>query len=216
MGKIEAVIFDIDGLMFDTEKIFKKTFKKVNKQFNLPLNEEYRQSICGKTEKSIREDLQKRFPNVNIDEYRKLINSEFQKSFLKHGAKCKKGLKFLINFLLNKKIKLAIASGNSLTYIKNLLKTNDIDIKIFDCIISGDDNIKSKPSPNMYLTICKRINCQPQKTIVLEDSPNGILGAYEARCLPIMIPDLIKPTKEIEEKCYLILSNLKEVKRVII
>lgn len=213
MQTIRAVIFDVDGLMFDSERVGKRILEKLNKQLSIPLTETWRQSICGKNEETIRNELKKMFPDLDVVYYRNSFFENVQAIFHKRGAKCKKGLKALLKFLQKNHIPMAIASGSKLPHIKNLLAKAHIDTSIFSAIVCGSDNVLPKPHPDIFLKTCEHLHANPEHTIVLEDSPNGIIGAYKAGCMPIMVPDLIKPTPEIQTMCYKILPNLYKVKK---
>lgn len=213
MQTICAVIFDVDGLMFDSERVSKLVFEKLNKQFSIPLTETWRQSICGKNEEMIRNELKNMFPELDVDAYRTAFSENVQAIFHKRGAKCKKGLKSLLKFLQKNHIPMAIASGSQLPHIQNLLEKAHIDISIFSAIVCGSDNVLPKPHPDIFLKACEHLHVKPEHTIVLEESPNGIIGAYKAGCMPIMVPDLIKPTPEIQTMCYKILPDLYKVKK---
>ena len=84
--------------------------------------------------------------------------------------------------------------------------------KYFDAITCGDDIQNGKPHPDIFLETCKKVGCRPENCIVLEDSENGIIGAYRAGMLPIMIPDMIEPTEDIEAILFKKFNNLIEVK----
>ncbi|HEY5563695.1 MAG TPA: HAD-IA family hydrolase, partial [Clostridiaceae bacterium] len=89
---------------------------------------------------------------------------------------------------------------------------HDSDIfDYFEVIASGDMVTRTKPQPDLYLLVCKLLDVEPKDCIALEDSRNGILSAYNAGLKPIMIPDLVQPTEEIENLLYGKFSNLLEV-----
>lgn len=213
MQTIHAVIFDVDGLMFDSERIFKKIYEKTNKLFSLPFNESFRQTICGKNEQAVRKELKLMFPFLNVDAYRSTFYELVQTEFSKRGAKCKKGLLTLMHYLQQNNIPMAIASGSGRTQVENLLQKAHINTDDFSCMICGDDHVQPKPHPEIFLKICEALHEKPEHVLVLEDSPNGIMGAYNAGCVAIMIPDIIEPSKEIQNMCYKILPDLYAVKK---
>ena len=219
MGKVKAVIFDVDGLMFDTEKVGKMFFKKLNKKYNIKLTEKFRQNLCGKKESAIREEIKKVLPNVDVDKYRDEHSNSGKENLLKNGWKQERGLKNILNFLKSKAIKIGIASGSPMFHIDNIIKKANIDINIFDAIVCADDNVESKPSPVIIEKVCEKLNVNPKNALVLEDAINGIMSATSAGSLAIMVPDLIKPNDVAKKLCYKIVSNLnsaqKEISRLI-
>lgn len=82
----------------------------------------------------------------------------------------------------------------------------------FDYTLCGDEIKNSKPNPEIFLTVADKLKCSPNKCIVLEDSEAGIISAYKAGMLPIMIPDIKEPSKEIQEIIFRNMENLLEVK----
>ena len=161
----------------------------------------------------IRNELKNMFPELDVDAYRTAFSENVQAIFHKRGAKCKKGLKSLLRFLQENHIPMALTSGSQLPHIQNLLEKAHIDKNLFSVIVCGSDNVLPKPHPDIFLKTCEHLHANPEHTIVLEDSPNGIIGAYKAGCMPIMVPDLIKPTPEIQTMCYKILPNLYKVRK---
>ncbi len=219
MTKVKAVIFDVDGLMFETEKVGKIFFEKLNKKYGLKIDESFRQSMCGKKESVIREELKQKFPNFDVDKYRDEWINACQNHFIKYGAKAKKGLKNILKFLISKNIKIAVASGSPKFHIENIFNKANIDMNIFDAVVCADDKVKSKPNPEIMLKVCEKINEKPENVVVLEDAINGIMSATSAGSLAIMVPDLIKPNDVAKKLCYKIVSNLnsaqKEISRLI-
>lgn len=207
---IKAVIFDVDGLMFDTESIAKENFYKVNKKFNLEFDENYRASCIGKSEKLIRQEMKEQFPNFDVDSYRECLLNEQDKRIAKGKIREMKGLHQLLDYLTNNKYKLSIISGSPINRIELLLKMNNIDSCIFTTIVDGKTNLKPKPYPDAFLYCAKQMKVKPAECVMLEDAYNGIRGAYDAGCKSIMIPDTVPVTDEMREKAT-ILNDLTQV-----
>lgn len=207
---IKAVIFDFDGLMFNTEILWKKAFKKFNKKYNLNITEQDRANFIGKNENLLRQELSKKFPLLDVKKYRDEQLEEVNNQILTGKPKPKKGLFNLLNFLIENNYKMAIISGNSLARINFLLEKNNIDASIFNPIVSGETNLPSKPSPEPFIFCAQQMGVKPSECVMLEDGFNGINGACAAGCYSVMIPDTIPPTDEIRKKAT-ILNNLNEV-----
>ena len=207
---IKAVVFDFDGLMFDTEILWKRVFQKYNKKFNINLTEKTRASFIGKNENLVRQELRAAYPTLDVDKYRDAQLEEVNKIILSGKPKAKKGLFELLNYLQNNNYKMAIISGNSLAKMSFLLAKNNIDVGLFHPIISRDSNMESKPSPQPFLYCAKQMGVKPCQCVMLEDAYNGIRGAYDAGCKSIMIPDTVPVTEEMRQKAT-ILNNLTEV-----
>lgn len=207
---IKAVIFDFDGLMFDTEILWKCVFQKYNKKFNINLTEKTRASFIGKNENLVRQELRAAYPTLDVDKYRDAQLEEVNKIILSGKPKAKKGLFELLNYLQNHNYKKAIISGNSLAKMSFLFEKNNIDAGLFNPIVSRDSNMESKPSPQPFLYCAKQMGVKPSECVMLEDGYNGIRGAYAAGCKSIFIPDTVPATDEIRKKAT-VLADLTQV-----
>lgn len=118
------------------------------------------------------------------------------------GLKIKKGLLELINYLKENNYLIAIASSSKKERINWYLEIININKNIFNVITCGDDIINGKPAPDIFLKTCEKLNVKPSRTIVLEDSNNGIKAAKKAGCISVLIPDLdvIKETTTFDYK----------------
>lgn len=209
--KFKAVLFDFDGLMFDTEKVWRDYFYKANEIFNTNFTEEDRIKLTSVNEQEIRVILKKENPTLNVDEYRNWLLESVVSHNLNKCVDAKKGLINLLNYLNKNNYKIAIVSGSSKDIIVNILQKAKINLKYFNIIISGDDKIKAKPSPDVYLHACKTLGLKPSECVVLEDSNNGVRSGFEAGCFTIMIPDTMPATSEMKKKANLILKDLDAV-----
>jgi len=211
--KIDAVIFDMDGVIFDSESVWKKAFEYTNCKYNLDLTEADRQSMCGKFEKDIRSELKKSFPNLDVDEYRDFMKTLVETTINEKGVPLKIGFISLIKFLKENKIKTALATSSSAERMELIFKKANLNNKIlFDSIVTSKDVALGKPNPMIFNIACDNLHLQHQNCIVLEDATNGIEAAYNAGCLPVMVIDLIKPNESTKKQCFKIYNNLNEVK----
>lgn len=209
--KFKAIIFDYDGLMFDTEKIWQDYFFQANEVFKTNFTEEDRVQTIGKNEQEIRKTMKVINPNLDVDAYRDWMRNKAYEHFYKLGANPKKGLIELLSFAKANNIKIAIASGSEKDLILSVLKREKINANMFLSIVTGDRKIKPKPNPDVFLKACEELNVDPNEAIVLEDSYNGVKAGKNAGCFTIMIPDTMPATKEMKQTANLILSDLNEV-----
>lgn len=123
----------------------------------------------------------------------------------------KPGLHELLDFLRARKIKIAVATSSNRDTTLHLLTSAKVK-DYFDAILCGDEIVKSKPDPEIFLKAAEKLQCLPSHCIVLEDSSNGVLAAHHAGMKVIMIPDLVEPTPE--TLCYVFkqMYTLSEVK----
>lgn len=196
MRDVEAVVFDMDGLMFDSERIVKYSWNVAgnalgygnvgeNIVHTLGLNrasrEQYFKNLYGQD-----------FPFARFQE---LTKEAYDGYMEEHGLPEKPGLYELVGFLKKHGIKMAVATSASRSHAERVLKMKHLsDLDAFVC---GDMVSRSKPDPEIYETACRKLGVSPKKAVALEDAPNGIRAAYRAGLSPIMIPDLVPCNDEI-------------------
>lgn len=204
------VIFDMDGVIFDSESIWKSYFDEANKLFNINLDEEYYISNCGRNDAEIADYISVRY---NVDG--KMVRKWFKEKVISHiqnkGVKMKKGFLELIDYLKRKNVKIGLATGSPhevINYYFSLYNINPNDI--FDAIVTGQDVKFCKPNPEIYQIACRKLNSE--NCYIIEDSINGIIAGRDAGCLPIMVLDMMQPNEEAKEKSIIIFDNLLQVK----
>ena len=207
---IKAVIFDMDGLMFDTEKLWEETFVVVGKKMNYNITKEFHLKTISSNYKAIEkmfaEEFGKDFPfDVFYKEARLYMDGKIKKE----GLKIKEGLFELLNYLKEKNYLIAIASSSKKERIEWYLKIANINKNLFTTITSADEIKRGKPYPDIFIKTCQKLNVKEEEAIVLEDSNNGIKAAKKSGCVTILIPDLdtIKEGAIFDYK----LKSLKEV-----
>lgn len=210
--KIELIIFDMDGLMFDTEKTSYIGWKEAAKKYGYEIQKDLFEKTIGanlaRTKEVFFNHFGDDFPFDLIKEARVNISNNIIKT---SGVPIKNGLYELISYLNQSNIKKAVATSTSMSRALDLLRLAKID-NFFDYILCGDEIKNSKPSPEIFLTVADKLKCSPNKCIVLEDSEAGIIAAYKANMLPIMIPDMKEPSKEIQKVIFKNMENLLDVK----
>ena len=213
--KITAVIFDMDGVIFDTESLWKKAFLAANKKFEVDISEEYRQGMCGKNEKLVRDELRVHRPNLDVDAYRDFMLESVNHDIRVGDFKMKPFFKETIDFLKSKGIKIALATSSHKARAEMLFKLKEMEIaRVFDAAIYAEDALgKSKPDPYMFLEAAKKLGQDPSNSIVVEDSINGIEAAVRGCFVPVMAVDLIPPNSFAKEHAHIIgdLSGLIEM-----
>lgn len=197
--KISAVIFDMDGLMIDSERVVQYSWGIVGKRMGYPhLDQDIYHTLgknCSGRERYFKEKYGESFP---FEEFLKEYRKEYALYIKAHGISPKKGLYRLLDYLKNRKIPMAIATSSSEeSAVKNLKALGVYDC--FDGFVFGDMVAHSKPHPEIYEKACFSIGAVPEETIALEDSINGIKSASRAGLIPVMVPDLVRETKEVEE-----------------
>ena len=209
----KAVIFDMDGVIFNTENCWQEGFYVVNKKYGLSLDENYRVTICGKSELKIIEELNQMFPDLDAVRYRKEIADYYLKLIEEGKYEIKEGFLELIKALREKNYKIALATSNLRWRMEKIFSNKGIDpYQLFDVITTVSEIGKNtKPNPFIFLTTAEKLGSLPKDTIVLEDSINGIEAAVNGEFIPIMVKDLVPPNEYTKEHCYKIVDSLLDV-----
>ena len=206
----KAIIFDMDGVMFDTERLYEKAFLSVAKQwgYESDVTLEFVKSFKGQKKESIKKlyktlldekSIKKTGKEFDADEHMKQVLEYLDDYIERNGMPVKDGLIELIKYAHINDIKVAIGTSEKLERVKYYLEKADIGIDLFDAIVCGDMVEHGKPAPDIYLKVCEKLSVNPEDAIVCEDAPNGITASYNAGAKTIMIVDLIEPTEEIEK-----------------
>ena len=208
----KAVIFDMDGLMFDTERVIQKSWQTVGEQMGYQNFGEHIYHTLGMNRKRRRqyflETMGEDFPyDTFLEAYRKVC----EKDLKENGIPVKPGLFELLEFLKKKQIPIGVATSSSREYACRKLKEGGVSAYL-DAVVCGDMVARSKPDPQIYETSCRMLGVSPAETIVLEDSENGLLSAIAAGTRAIMVPDLIRSLPQTEKKLEAKLESLHEVK----
>lgn len=212
MNKIELVIFDMDGLMLDTEKISFMNWQQVAVKYGYNIDEEVFKMIVGTNAQRIRDTFLKLFgEEFPFDHIIAEKHNLFDTYVDKHGVEVKEGLYELLEYLDKIPVKKAVATSTRREGAVKLLTMTNI-IQHFDCIVCGDEIKKSKPNPEIFQKAAEKLQCHSSNCLVLEDSEAGIRAAYDAGMYSIVVPDMKEPSEEIEKLAFRKFKNLLEVK----
>ena len=209
---MKAVVFDMDGLMFDTERVFAMAWDYVGEEMGLGKAGYMGLKTLGlnveKSQQVWKEEFGDKYDPITM---RKLTKEFLTKYYSENKVPVKKGLYILLEYLKGAGYKLAVASSSPKWEVEDHMKDAGV-FDYFDAIVCGDMVSKSKPEPDIYLRACEALQVSPKNTYALEDSRNGLLSAYRAGCKVIMVPDLWQPDEEIEKILFERMNDLEEVK----
>lgn len=208
---IKAIIFDMDGLMIDSERVTFECYQERLKDMNLTMDEEFYKTLLGKPIKGIYQRFYdvygNDFPIQNvIQDVHQLMAERFETE----GVPVKKGLVELLHYLKDNNYKTIVATSSNRDRVDKFLAQAKIT-EFFDDSICGDEVTKGKPNPEVFLKSCQKLGVNVDEAIVLEDSEAGIQASYDANIKVICIPDMKYPEKQYEEKTFKILKDLTEV-----
>lgn len=210
---VKAVIFDMDGVLFDTEKLCMDSWIAVAGEQGIPDMETFFPSCIGRNLTDTKALFWDFYGDVyDYERFRKQASIWFHNYIEQKGLPVKKGVRELLDFLQRGGYDIGLASSTSRPSVEGHLVRAGIR-EYFQSLTTGDMVEHSKPCPDIYLMACKSVGVDPARAIAIEDSPNGIRAAYSAGMIPVMVPDLIAPDQEMREKSVLICRDLLEVMR---
>ncbi len=208
---IKAIIFDMDGLMIDSERVTFECYQEILKGMNLTMDEEFYKTLLGKPLKGIYQRFYDVYGNdFPIEDVIKDVHALMAKRFETEGVPIKTGLKSLLEYLKENNYKTIVATSSNRDRVDTILSQAQIT-DYFDDSICGDEVTKGKPNPEVFLKSCQKLGVNVDETIVLEDSEAGIQASYDAGIKVICIPDMKYPEKQYEEKTFKILKDLNGV-----
>ncbi len=209
---MKAVVFDMDGLMFDTERVFVQAWDYAGEKMGLGKTGYMTLKTLGMNVNLSRqvwiEEFGERYNEENLRKYSKEFLFDF---YSKNKVPVKKGLYVLLDYLKDNGYKLAVASSTNRREVEHHLKDAGV-FEYFDAVICGDMVTKSKPEPEIYLKACEAIGVEPADAVALEDSKNGLLSAHRAGMKVIMVPDLWEADEEVKGFLWTMCEDLEEVK----
>lgn len=205
---INTVIFDMDGVIFDSEILVLSSWKEVAGRHGIQDVEKVCHECLG-TNSAVSKQIFLRHYGQDFpyDEYK----AEMAEVFFAHASDGKlakkQGVEELLKYLKDKGFKVGIASSTREKIVRRQISEGGL-LEYFDQIVGGDMVKHSKPEPDIFLEACGRLESKPENCYVIEDSYNGIRAAHTAGMHPIMVPDLMEPTEEMKSLAEQILGSL--------
>ncbi|EMF0080879.1 HAD family phosphatase [Enterococcus hirae] len=209
----KAVIFDMDGLLFDTEIVYYEASQMVADQMGFPYDKELYLKYLGVSDEEVWANYHQIFASFGKNNVQKFINDAYEETirrFSLGAVQLKPGVIELLDFLEEHRIPKVVASSNQRHIIELLLEKNQLT-NYFETIVSAENVKRAKPDPEIFLLAHEYLGTKKQETLVLEDSKNGILAAASAEIPVIMIPDLLAPSEDLQQKTLAVLFSLHEV-----
>lgn len=211
MSDYEAIVFDMDGVIFDSERAVMNCWLELADKYGIENIEEPYMACTGTTMARTREIMLEAYgEDFPYDRYAKEASIMYHERYDGGRLPMKPGVVELLAFLKQENKKIALASSTRRLTVTNQLRDAGI-LDYFDAVICGDMVERSKPAPDIFLKACEELGVQPHKAYAIEDSYNGIRAAYSGGLRPIMVPDLLPANEEMEEKTEAVLDSLLEV-----
>ena len=212
-----AVVFDMDGVIFDTEKLYRKYQLLEGEKRGIPAETMHRacERIAGgnkRTNKKPFEDIVGR--GIDYFEFREHVMDNLDRHIRQYGVDMKEGVAEILPYLKEKGIKIGPATSTAKERATGYLKAHNI-YEYFDKLIFGDMLEHGKPAPDIYLKACAELKVSPEEAIAVEDSINGIKSAGAAGMYPVMVIDLIQPNDEIKPYLKKVYNNIIQLKNIV-
>ncbi|WCP67498.1 HAD family phosphatase [Vibrio tubiashii] len=196
---LKAVLFDMDGLIFDTESIYKLSWQYAASEQNLDLSDDFYQQFIGVQDPECERILAEHFQNaLDLSRYKQVRDDHFHR-LRSNGIAFKPGFDPLFQDIKRRGLATAIVTSSHLAEVKYNFTTSDY-LPQFDLVITAEDVERAKPYPDCYQMACTHLGLTAEECLVLEDSNNGVKAALAAGCPVVMVPDLLPPQAEIIDK----------------
>lgn len=205
---LQGVVFDADGTLFDTERLAQSVWLSVAREWNAPAIEEHYLELIGRNHEGIVNLLRQVCPpEFPLDEFLLTCSKGCRAKLERDGIPVKSGAREILEYLRQKQIPVALATSSGSVTTKMKLERSGLD-QYFQAVITGDMVSRGKPDPEIYLKACHSLGVDPKQAMAVEDSKNGIFSAHSAGMLPVLIPDILPPTQEVEQLAFQTFDSL--------
>lgn len=210
MKDLKMIIFDVDGLLLNTEFLWRKAWKDVAAKYGVPKFGEVFSKVVGISGSDVERVLNNELSDVENRMELLDVARNVGTEYLENDIELMPGVTELLDVLENKNIRKAVATTTSRdATIKRLTKLGLINR--FEYILCGDEVTKRKPNPEIYQKVLKAVNCDPNQVMVLEDTGYGVQAAHDAGIQVVMVPSINAPTNtDIENASYENASYIKK------
>lgn len=209
--KIKAVLFDMDGVLFDTERMSSQILDKMGAEMGYGKMSVVKPYIIGIRSENMRPIYTRFFgEDFPFDSFIRQYRARQNEEVRAHGVPVKPGLYRLLEYLKKEGYKIAVASSSHRERVLRYFRMANIR-SCFDGIVCGDMVGNGKPAPEIYLTAAGTVGTPPQECLVVEDSPSGCEAGWRAGARVVMVPDLVQPDERVRAMLYDCVDSLDGV-----
>lgn len=209
---MNAVIFDMDGVLFDTERICERSWLTAAEKRGLSGMKEIFSKCIGRNDNDSRRIVMEAYgEDFDYIHFREEASVLYWDYIEKNGLPVMKGVSEILEWLKKYNWRVGLASSTKRSSVENQLKQAGLR-EYFAVAVTGDMVQHSKPQPDIYLMACRELGVEPGETYAIEDSPNGIRSAYAAGMRPLLVPDMLAPDDEMRRLSTGIFRDLDEVR----
>ena len=208
---IQGALFDMDGVLFDTERVHGEIQKIVSLEMDAPFPDEMISQVYGSNHESYVKLVRKYIGEAfDLDYFLKECRKRIYEKMDREGIPVKPGVQTLLEYLKENKYRVAVASSSHISVIQHYLSLSGLE-HYFDSLIGGNMVSVSKPNPEIFIAAADTLGFETAQCIAIEDSFNGIKSAHAAGCITFMVPDIMQPTEDIKLLCHYIFNSLEEI-----
>ena len=212
--RIRAVVFDMDGLLVDTEALIRDIYVELAVARGVSMPQHVFHRMIGLPTAASDAVARAHFgPDFPLETLHADVNARVR-SACEVGVALKAGVVELLDHLDTAQVPRAIATSSGHPAVQRTLGPSGI-LPRFDAVVAAGDYARGKPNPDPFLTAAQRLGVAPGDCLALEDSHNGVRAAHAAGMMTVMGPDLLAPTDEMREKCLAIAESLHHVREMI-
>lgn len=209
----KAVVFDMDGVLVDTEKIYRRSWK-IN-GMSIGITEQDMDHICDRVAGGNKASNARVFKDIMGEDFdylafRQRTMELFDEYVREHGVEIKAHVADTLKYLKDKGVKIALATSTERERAEKRLESVGI-LEYFDTRVCGDEVTRGKPNPDIYLKACEKLGVKPSDTVGVEDSVNGVIAAHSAGLFTVMMVDLIKPNEITAKNTDKVFFDMKEL-----
>lgn len=211
--KILGVIFDMDGLMLDTEPLYRIVWKRAAAACGYTITDEFYRRLVGRGRTVAERILSEAFgPGFPMEKFRQLSREDEVRAFTFDPVATKPGLEELLALVEARGWPKAVATSTERGLALPLLKRMGL-LDRFVAVATGDEVTRGKPHPDLFLLAAERLGFAPGACLALEDSEAGVMAAASAAMPVYMVPDLVQPSEEVARAATGIFESLHDVKK---
>ena len=216
MKHYTGVIFDMDGVLFDSERVYQESWHEIADGMGVTLGDGWIEAISGTNGEVMCRAIEQFY---HVPDGTEIMNAckRLVREKLSRHAPVKAGVREILDFFRDKGLRVAVASSSTRAQILSNLRLSGLGP--FDAIVSGEEVSVGKPDPEIFLRAAAALRCPPNECLVFEDSKSGVRAGHAAGCDTVMVPDLIAPSPDIVPLCFRIYDDmnaaLAELRRMI-
>ena len=213
--RIAAVILDMDGLMLDTESIYKLAWQNAAAECGYNLDDDFYLTLIGQPNPACEVAMLNRFgDDFPIADFRARWSRLWREHVEISGIPTKPGLTELLSFLRERQLPMAVATSSDRDYASLSLRVARLDAW-FNIVVTGDQVVNGKPAPDIYIESARRLGVAPAHCVAIEDSDSGVLAASAAGMITVMVPDLKSPSPAARNAAFCVVASLVDARNQI-